>query len=127
MRRRHATCAAWTGLIAIWLAIVAPIVTQWLASQEEAGATFTATLCSARPLDARNSPDRATSSPPSHHAKSCGYCNLLAHHPPLTHAIWADWAVLHADVPRAHRAASTVRVSVRFALACPRGPPHMVS
>lgn len=69
---------AWLGLIAMWLIVFAPVVSQLVASARADEPV--AALCSA-----------AQSSTPEHHAPvtsldACGYCNLLTHHvaaPPI--------------------------------------------
>jgi hypothetical protein len=63
---------AWLGLIAMWLIVFAPVVSQ-LAASARADEPVAA-LCSA-----------VQPSTPEHHAPidsldACGYCNLLTHH-----------------------------------------------
>jgi hypothetical protein len=71
--RAHKHSVAWLGLIAMWLVVFAPLVSQLLVASradEPVGA-----ICSAVDSDA----------PAAHHASpdkiaACGYCDLLAHH-----------------------------------------------
>lgn len=121
-RARRVALAAWAGLISIWLALVAPVVTQWLASQEQAQPI--AALCSTKVDAESHAPDRAI--PGGHPAKTCGYCNLLAHHPPLTGLGYTGWI---PSAPAARELAYPVAPDVaraRFSLAPPRGPPLTV-
>ncbi|WP_080424576.1 DUF2946 domain-containing protein [Burkholderia ubonensis] len=65
---------AWLGLFAMWLIVVAPIVSQGLAARH--GNTPTAPLCSVdRQTDAEHHA-------PAVHFDACGYCDLLADHTP---------------------------------------------
>jgi hypothetical protein len=138
-RTPRARLVAWLGLLAIWLAVVAPVVTQLLASpwfaspaaQVDLRAQLSAALCSAHdafsPIAARASHSPAAPSHDDHHAKACGYCNLLAHSPPVGGASFV------AALPRlaSHRVpvhlARHVLFSPRFAFATPRGPPLTVA
>ncbi|RDU97763.1 DUF2946 domain-containing protein [Trinickia dinghuensis] len=70
--RKHLT--AWLGLIAMWLIVLAPIVSQLVVAAHRDDPTFAA-LCSAT----QSSPDAAhvTHADP---LAACGYCDLLANH-----------------------------------------------
>ncbi|KVN28636.1 hypothetical protein WJ63_12895 [Burkholderia pyrrocinia] len=121
-RARRVALAAWAGLISIWLALVAPVVTQWLASQEQA--LPIAALCSAKADAGSHASDRSV--PGGHPAKTCGYCNLLVHHPPLTGPGYTAWI---PSAPDAREIAYPVTPDIaraRFSLAPPRGPPPTV-
>lgn len=149
-RRAHRTpltarLTAWLGLFAIWLAIVAPVVTQLLpapsvasaAARADVRAQLGAALCSAHnavlPFAARASHVRDPALDPNqpshddHHAKACGYCNLLAHSPLIGGAAFVAVVPLVAS----HRVlALRVRHVLplpRFAFATPRGPPQTVA
>jgi hypothetical protein len=71
--RAHKHAAAWLGLIAMWLVVFAPLVSQ-LRFASRADEPVSA-ICSAVNSDA----------PAAHHASpdkiaACGYCDFLAHH-----------------------------------------------
>ena len=70
--RKHLT--AWLGLIAMWLVVLAPIVSQLVIAAHRDDAS-TAVLCSAvqPPADS----DHAGHADP---LAACGYCDLLADH-----------------------------------------------
>ncbi|MEZ0603355.1 DUF2946 domain-containing protein [Paraburkholderia sp. IW21] len=76
---------AWLGLIAMWLVVFAPVVSQMLVSNR-ANQPFAA-LCSAlQPRDlSQASPTPHASPAPVHLSHddafgACGYCHLLQHH-----------------------------------------------
>lgn len=149
-RRAHrARLTAWVGLLAMWLAIVAPVVTQLLPTQPVAPASapadvraqLRAALCSAHnaalPLEARASPlyepardsvlGPHSPSHDDHHAKACGYCNLLAHSPPIGGAVFVAVVSLVASQRVLALRVRHVLPLPRFALATPRGPPQTVA
>ncbi|MFM0313623.1 DUF2946 domain-containing protein [Paraburkholderia nemoris] len=71
--RAHKHSVAWLGLIAMWLVVFAPLVSQLLVASR-ADVPVSA-ICSAVESDA----------PTAHHTSqdklaACGYCDLLAHH-----------------------------------------------
>jgi hypothetical protein len=119
-RTRRVALIAWAGLISIWLALVAPVVTQWLAAHNQE--LPAAAICSASADSSSHAPDQSV--PGGHQAKTCGYCNLLAHHPPLSGPGYTGWL---PSVPTAHEIEYPVTPDIahpRFSLAPPRGPPH---
>lgn len=76
---------AWLGLIAMWLVVFAPVVSQMLVSNR-ANDPFTV-LCSALQPRTQSlaSPSTQTSPAPVHLSHedafgACGYCHLLEHH-----------------------------------------------
>ncbi|PMS38351.1 DUF2946 domain-containing protein [Trinickia symbiotica] len=70
--RRHARLTAWLGLIAMWLIVCVPIVSQLVVASHEGEPV--AALCSAT-----ESPDVSHHSAPDS-LSACGYCDLLATH-----------------------------------------------
>ena len=70
--RKHLT--AWLGLIAMWLIVLAPIVSQLVVAAHRDDAAFAA-LCSA--VQPRTDSAHATHADP---LAACGYCDLLADH-----------------------------------------------
>jgi Protein of unknown function (DUF2946) len=124
-RSRRVALTAWAGLISIWLAVVAPVVTQLLSAPGHD--LPVAVLCTAYSGVVPQAPDQST--PHAHHAKTCGYCNLLAHHAPLAGGGFAAWAPSCPRAQKAGRVATSSRTLTltRFELAHPRGPPRTVS
>ncbi|KWF21274.1 DUF2946 domain-containing protein [Burkholderia pseudomultivorans] len=116
---RRARATAWLGLFALVLALVAPLISQLRASAIEPRAPFAA-ICSASGNTFAVHPE--PHAPSGTHVDRCGYCGLLAGHPPLQYAVSfsASPAVRHAlpepPIPSVHSAAK------RYALAA-RGPP----
>ncbi|WP_321782437.1 DUF2946 domain-containing protein [Paraburkholderia sp. J94] len=70
--RKHALLTAWLGLVAMWLIVLAPLVSQLVAAHQAHQPD--AALCSAM--------QPATAPHLSHDDAfgACGYCNLLEHH-----------------------------------------------
>ncbi|KVL50977.1 hypothetical protein WS99_16890 [Burkholderia territorii] len=117
-RYRHLT--AWLGVFAIWLAIAAPLVSQWRIAQ---AATPDAIVCSAE-HGAHRAPDAGPAHDHALHLDACGYCGFFAHSP----AIGGTAAVSFAFVPaRAVSAAAPHAVAARadrYPRAYPRAPPE---
>ncbi|WP_278645455.1 DUF2946 domain-containing protein [Burkholderia lata] len=124
---RQARATAWLGLFALVLALVAPLISQLRAAAPDGGLPA-APICSAtgNTLVAHaesHAPSASPADSPSdRHFDRCGYCGLLAGHPPLQYAVLlsASPAVRHA--PPAPPIPSARHPSKRYALAA-RGPP----
>ncbi|OXI85251.1 hypothetical protein CFB40_19620 [Burkholderia sp. AU31652] len=124
---RHARATAWLGLFALVLALVAPLISQLRAAAPDDGLPA-APICSATGntlvahAQSQASPDSSSDSPSDRHFDRCGYCGLLAGHPPLQSAVFlsASPAVRHA--PPAPLIPSACHPPKRYALAA-RGPP----
>ncbi|MBZ5789256.1 DUF2946 domain-containing protein [Burkholderia contaminans] len=124
---RQARATAWLGLFALVLALVAPLISQLRASASDSGVPA-APICSATGntlvthAETHAPADLPSDLPSDKHFDRCGYCGLLAGHPPLQVAVLlsSSPAVRHAPpgplIPIAHRPAK------RYALAA-RGPP----
>jgi len=127
---------AWLGIAAIWLAIVAPVISQTLASRQQ-GVDPQAAICSADAL-AQIVSSALSSTPHSaiqrneqagHHMAgadsfdACSYCGLLAHNVPLASAPPA--ALVRVErVTRLAAAPVAQIVHVKsFNAASPRAPP----
>jgi hypothetical protein len=110
---------AWLGLIAMWLIVFAPVVSQLVASARADEPV--AALCSA-----------VQPSTPEHHAPidsldACGYCNLLTHHvaapsiPPVALSVLVLVSVAGAEhslyAARRFPFRSPTRSSCRFLIA----------
>jgi hypothetical protein len=123
---------AWLGIAAMWLAIVAPVISQTLASRE-ARFDLIAALCS---VDTPRQTQTASPVPKElqteehagHHMSgdsfdACSYCGLLAHNVPLASAP----AAALARIERVTRIAAEPAVRAvhvkSFNAASPRAPP----
>ncbi|KVE10663.1 hypothetical protein WI92_20325 [Burkholderia vietnamiensis] len=128
---RTARATAWLGLFALVLALVAPLISQLRAAAPDDGvpaapicsATGNTLVAHAEPqAPSASSSDSQSASPSDRHFDRCGYCGLLAGHPPLLYAVFlsASPAVRHArpepQIP------SACHPPKRYALAA-RGPP----
>jgi hypothetical protein len=72
--QRYARLTAWLGLVAMWLVVCVPLVSQLVIASRAHEPV--AALCSvAAPLDASSHHDPAPGS-----LSACGYCDLLATH-----------------------------------------------
>ncbi|WP_322007561.1 DUF2946 domain-containing protein [Paraburkholderia tropica] len=107
MFRRSNRLTAWLGILAILLAVFAPLVTQLI----ERGQVPADVLCSAAAHDGANGASTQTGKSLAAHLDACGYCSLLAHSPALntaSHEIirfipgarLSVSAMVHADLPR---------------------------
>ncbi|KMZ11866.1 OpgC [Candidatus Burkholderia humilis] len=105
---------AWLGIAAMWLAIVAPVISQSVAAKR-AIADPIAALCTVdAPTGAQShaSHDEAPADRAGHHDaaghfEACAYCGLLAHHLPIAQGA----ATVVSPVERVARAAAAVIVS----------------
>jgi hypothetical protein len=75
--RNRVHTVAWLGLIAMWLLVFAPLLSQLLVSAQ--AGTPLGIICSASAGPQTGSPHPVSSDS----LNACGYCNLLAHHAPL--------------------------------------------
>ena len=127
---------AWLGIAAMWLAIVAPVISQTIAARQAAGDPQTA-LCSVDMPTGQahelfvlgaNADANANAAHPGHHDAAshfdaCSYCGLLAHNLPVfTHA-----ATALTRIERVTRVATIAHIesvaSKSFNAASPRAPP----
>lgn len=117
-RRPPRRFVAWLAIVTLWLTIVAPVVSQTLAS----------------PLDALVSigwcgphHDDGTQSPPAGHLlEKCGYCGLLCGHsllPPIDGAPAVPRSATAQILPLAGQPR---RPGLRALATSPRGPPAAV-
>lgn len=113
--RRQRRPIAWLAIVALWLTIVAPVVSQTLAS----------------PLDALVSigwcgthHDDGTQSPPAGHLlEKCGYCGLLSGHSLLPAAAPVLLPGTLLPGPRLAMPMPLARGTIVLLAAEPRGPP----
>jgi hypothetical protein len=135
---------AWLGIAAMWLAIVAPVISQTLASRE-ARFDLIAALCSvdtprqtqtASPVPARvyagvNAGVNAevqTEEHAGHHMsgdsfEACSYCGLLAHNVPLASAPAAALVRIERVTRLAAEPVARAVYVKSFNAASPRAPP----
>ncbi|SAL39187.1 MFS transporter [Caballeronia sordidicola] len=118
---------AWLGIAAMWLAIVAPVISQTLVSHE-ARFNLIAALCSVDTPRHTQSASPVPDEHAGHHMAgdtfdACSYCGLLAHNVPLASAPPAALA----RVERVTRLAAEPIVRAvhvkSFNAASPRAPP----
>lgn len=117
---RHRRFMAWLGMAAIWLTIVAPVVSRTLAVE-----SFMPNLgawCTGHGLAPHHTPEPSAPATPMDH---CGYCTLLGHSPLLSgHTIVFSASTLPAaSVPRFWAIGATFVDPVLSAN--PRGPPSL--
>ncbi|MGC7403220.1 DUF2946 domain-containing protein [Pandoraea pneumonica] len=137
---------AWIGLAAMWLAICMPAISQVLAAQRATvdrpidvafctvdGKTQTVVLSSSNASshghDAAGSSaqhDQASHAAHADQGDVCGYCSLLANHPPLTLPALSG-AVSFAWIARAGPAVVAAPLTSRIALAPPARAPPVLS
>ncbi|WP_162600926.1 DUF2946 domain-containing protein [Paraburkholderia sp. C35] len=117
MSIQHRTwLTAWLGIIAMCLAVLAPVVGQFVAAARP-GQDLQSVLCTAsRPVP--------NSHPVQHdHFAACPYCDLLIHHPPISSPTGTSVALAAPVV------VSTVALAVHFVpllefrFGSPRAPP----
>ncbi|HGL6717022.1 DUF2946 domain-containing protein [Burkholderia contaminans] len=120
MLHRHRHLTAWLGVLAIWFAIAAPLVSQWRVAQ---ATTPDAIVCSTE-HGAHPSPDAGRMHDHALHLDACGYCGFFAHSP----AIGGSAAAALASVPVVSvSAAAPPAVAARadrYPRAYPRAPPE---
>ncbi|SKC99443.1 MULTISPECIES: DUF2946 domain-containing protein [Burkholderiaceae] len=116
MPTQHRTwLTAWLGIIAMCLAVLAPVVGQLSAS--ESGQGLQGVLCTA----SRPAPDHH---PVQHdHFAACPYCDLLTHHPPISSPAGTS-VVAAAPLVASTRALAVHFVPLlEFRFGSPRAPP----
>jgi len=123
---------AWLGIAAMWLAIVAPVISQTLAARNAANDTE-AILCAVDAPEARaheghhavaeEDAGHAGHHDAASHFDACSYCGLLAHNLPIATGVAHDVV----RVERVTRVPSFVVIdsvsSKSFNAASPRAPP----
>jgi hypothetical protein len=123
----HRKLTAWLGLFAIWLSLAMPMVSQ--AVQRHLNPILSLSVCLA---DSESNGHAITlhTDPSRYHqitAAACGYCGLLASHPPIPYfattlaAAGINDALL--DATPDHWVIAALRFSPSFA----RAPPHLFS
>ncbi|VVE42715.1 DUF2946 domain-containing protein [Pandoraea terrigena] len=136
LTRSRQRFSAWLGLTAMCLALCVPIVSQWLAAHRASVSPIDATFCTAEGLtqslvqtiahdDSHSDTHHAQAADHGAHGDACGYCSLLANHPPLAMPPLAS-AVSFVWIARAGPTL-TVSVHPRLLVYIPpaRAPPHI--
>ncbi|SFS17807.1 Protein of unknown function [Dyella sp. OK004] len=114
----HRRWIAWLAIAAMWLTIVAPVISQTVLPATHAPAMHHGAGCG------KHAEQTPPLSPPHDHAlEKCGYCGLLGYSPMLPGAIWLPpilppVAAVPANLPRALPATRLATLA-----AAPRGPP----
>ncbi|KND56431.1 hypothetical protein BPUN_0523 [Candidatus Paraburkholderia kirkii] len=129
---------AWLGIAAMWLAIVAPVISQTLAARHAADDPQAA-LCAvdapvaqsygghegheAHDLVARGDTAHAGHHDAASHFDACSYCGLLAHNLPVATGVAQDIARIECVVRVASRADVDTVCTKSFNAACSCAPP----
>lgn len=120
----HSRGVAWLAFFAIWLTLVAPVVSQVVA------AVGSPAMASASPACAEHlghAVPPATPHPSVPPTDRCGYCTLVAHSPVVIAAAWLPLLLPRtAYLPPALPAAPGLRRHAWLATT-PRGPPGFVN
>ncbi|RQZ19702.1 DUF2946 domain-containing protein [Burkholderia sp. Bp9031] len=120
MLHRHRHLTAWLGVFAIWLAIAAPLVSQWRIAH---AATPDAIVCSTE-HGAHRAPDAGHAHDLALHLDACGYCGFFAHSPAIGGAVAASFTPVPVhDVSAAAPHVVAARAD-RYPRAYPRAPPE---
>ncbi|MGR3906000.1 DUF2946 family protein [Burkholderia sp. SR8] len=117
MLHRHRHLTAWLGVFAIWLAIAAPLVSQWRIAQ---AAVPDATVCSAE----HGAHRAAAAHDHALHLDACGYCGFFAHAPAVGAAAAASFACVPAKTVSAAAPPAVAARAERYPRAYPRAPPE---
>ncbi|GJH14872.1 DUF2946 domain-containing protein [Caballeronia novacaledonica] len=110
---------AWLGIAAMWLAIVAPVISQTLAARD-ATTDPQAILCT---VDANGADAHAGHHDAANHFDACSYCGLLAHDLPVATSAAHDVASIERVVRAPTFASADPVASKSFNAATPRAPP----
>ncbi|AIO70426.1 DUF2946 domain-containing protein [Burkholderia oklahomensis] len=127
MPNRFRKLTAWLGMLAIWLAIVAPLVSQ---ASARPAAPSDAVICGdghhAQPAEAGAAHGAPAPGAAAHHAlhlDACGYCAFFAHSPAIGTAAPAAFAVHAAAVAPSIAPRAAAPSLARYNRAYPRAPP----
>ena len=120
MLHRHRHLTAWLGVFAIWLAIAAPLVSQWRIAQ---AATPDAIVCSAE-HGAHRAPDAGRAQDHALHLDACGYCGFFAHSPAIGGAAAVSFAFVPPHAVSAAAPPAVAARTDRYPRAYPRAPPE---
>lgn len=113
--RRQRGFVAWLAIVALWLTIVAPVVSQTLANPLDSLISIGA--CGV------HHPDGTQTPPTGPLLEKCGYCGLMAGHSMLPDATPPVVPALDLDHTRLAVGKLPQRSQVVLLAAAPRGPP----
>ncbi|SAK55529.1 DUF2946 domain-containing protein [Caballeronia ptereochthonis] len=126
---------AWLGIAVMWLAIVAPVISQTLAARHAADDPQ-AVLCAvdspaAQYREGHETHDALAPDDTAHaghhdaasHFDACSYCGLLAHNLPVINDVARDVERVERVARVASRADIDTVCTKSFNAACPRAPP----
>ncbi|MEW5835873.1 MAG: DUF2946 domain-containing protein [Pseudomonadota bacterium] len=113
--RRQRGFVAWLAIVALWLTIVAPVVSQTLANPLDSLISIGA--CGV------HQPDGTQTPPTGHLLEKCGYCGLLAGHSMLPDASPAAVPALLLGNSLLAVGKLPRRNQIILLAAAPRGPP----
>jgi hypothetical protein len=117
--RKHTLLTAWLGLVAMWLIVLAPLVSQLVAAHRAHEPDGTLVLCSAV--------EPASAAPHLSHGDAfgaCGYCHLFEHHVAMSPAVPPAPAAIYAIAVDNVATLSTRFTPLgAFPAGRPRGPP----
>lgn len=117
MSRRHQKLTAWLGLIAIWLAVLMPVVSETRAYASSVDEGLDAARCSASATTPTQSDHHAL------HRDACGYCSLFAHSPAIGTAATVTLAGFAPALGVEPEATPASPRSFRYRRSYPRAPP----
>ncbi|MBY4869307.1 DUF2946 domain-containing protein [Burkholderia sp. Bp9017] len=120
MLHRHRHLTAWLGVFAIWIAIAAPLVSQWRIAQ---AATPDAIVCSAE-HGAHRSAGAVSAHDHALHLDACGYCAFFAHSPAIGGPAAASFALVSVTTVSAAALHAAAARDDRYPRAYPRAPPE---
>ncbi|SAL78591.1 hypothetical protein AWB74_05369 [Caballeronia arvi] len=128
---------AWLGIAAMWLAIVAPVISQTLAARAAASDPETV-LCAVDATEAyehegheghhavaQDDTAHAGHHDAASHFDACSYCGLLAHNLPLAIGLTHDIVRIERVTRASTFADIDTVVSKSFNAASPRAPPAL--
>ncbi|KVN11387.1 MULTISPECIES: DUF2946 domain-containing protein [unclassified Burkholderia] len=128
MSNRFRKLTAWLGMLAVWLASVAPLVSQ--ANARLAAPSSAAVICGdehgARPAAAgaaHGGPARDGAAHHALHLDACGYCAFFAHSPAIGAAAPSLFSMHVAAVAPSVPSGAAAPPLERYTHAYPRAPP----
>ncbi|WP_017463982.1 DUF2946 domain-containing protein [Dyella ginsengisoli] len=113
--RRQRGFVAWLAIVALWLTIVAPVVSQTLANPLDSLISIGA--CGV------HHPDGTQTPPTGHLLEKCGYCGMMAGHSMLPDASPVQIPGLALAGPSLTAVRPPERSTIVLLAAAPRGPP----
>ncbi|EDT00776.1 conserved hypothetical protein [Burkholderia ambifaria IOP40-10] len=120
MLHRHRHLTAWLGVFAIWLAIAAPLVSQWRLARV---ATPDAIVCGSE-HGAHRAPDAGRAHDHATHLDACGYCGFFAHSPAIGGAAAVSFVFVPVQVVSAVAPYAVASRAAPYPRAYPRAPPE---